>query len=188
MNNVKSVISNHNKRILRNTTPTKKSNCNCRNPSECPLKNNCLTTSVVYKAEVKTSEADEVKQYIGMTSGTFKKRYANHKKSFNNVRHSNETELSKYVWHLKNNGKSFDINWSILKRAPAVAAGGKRCGLCTEEKLCLLKAHHSKKASTLNKRSEIFSKCRHADRFSAGKFKRQENVSTCVSILPGVIK
>ena len=34
--------------------------------------------------------------YIGITAGTFKKRYANHMKSLKVQRYSTETELSKY--------------------------------------------------------------------------------------------
>jgi hypothetical protein len=51
--------------------------------------------------------------YIGMTAGTFKKRYANHKKSLNVPRYSAETELSKYAWKLKKSEKQYNIKWSI---------------------------------------------------------------------------
>ena len=45
--------------------------------------------------------------------------------------------------------------------------GKKSCELCLEEKLLILK---SKKEQTLNKRSELFAKCRHKNKFSALKF------------------
>ena len=99
-----------------------------------------------------------------MTSTSFKERYRNHTKSFKNAKYSKETELSKYVWKLKENGRKFNLKWSILKRAAAYSPGGKRCALCIEEKLQILKANRRK---TLNARSEIFSKCRHRDKFRA---------------------
>ena len=92
-----------------------------------------------------------------MTAGTFKKRYANHKKSLNVPRYSAETELSKYAWKLKKSGKQYNIKWSILKRARAYTAGAARCNLCLEEKVCLLEAD---KKRLLNKRSELFAKCK----------------------------
>ena len=114
-------------------------------------------------------ESQEVKQYIGMTASTFKERYNNHKKSFKNPLYQNETELSKYLWKLKETKKEFSVKWSVMKRTPSYSVGGKSCILCLEEKLCLLKADKNK---TLNKRSEIFAKCRHMDKFQAGRFKR----------------
>ena len=78
-----------------------------------------------------TSKEESVgkKEYIGMTADTFKKRYGNHKTSFNDLRYENETELSKYVWKLKRAGKNYDIKWSILKRASSYSPGGKHSHL-----------------------------------------------------------
>ena len=154
-------------------------NCNCRSHEDCPLQGSCFTKSIVYKAEVTLKESQEVKQYIGMTANTFKERYNNHKKSFKNPLYQNETELSKYLWKLKETKKEFSVEWSVMKRAPSYSVGGKSCILCLEEKLCLLKADKNK---TLNKRSEIFAKCRHMDKFQTGRFKRaRARISTRVS-------
>ena len=49
-------------------------------------------------------------------------------------------------------------------------AGGKICHLCLEEKIQILRSCNSN--SNLNKRSELFTKCIHARRFYAGRFKR----------------
>ena len=52
-----------------------------------------------------------------MTSNTFKERYRNHLiiKSFTHKKYSNETELSKHIWHLKQIKTDFTIKWSITK-------------------------------------------------------------------------
>jgi hypothetical protein len=135
--------------------------CNCNNCNECPLQKKCLLDCIAYKAEVVTNNS-EPKEYIGMTGNTFKKRLYNHNKSLNNVIYRNNTELSKYVWNLKEKQQDFTINWSILKRA---------CNLCLQEKLCILKAD---KSNLLNRRRELFSKCVHQKRFLAGKFERAQ--------------
>ena len=88
VNNVKSVISKHSKRVLREakstqeSTKDKKALCNCRNVKECPLNNMCLTKDLVY-------QANDRKTYIGMTATTFKDRYRNHKKSFDDIKYEN---------------------------------------------------------------------------------------------------
>ncbi len=90
---------------------------------------------------------------------TFKERYRNHIKSFNHKRYSNDTELSKYIWKLKDNKQDFDITWSVLKQSISYTGGSKRCNLCLEEKLCILKDKN--KQNLLNKKSEIVSTCNH---------------------------
>ena len=162
MNNVKSVISRHNKRVLRETKSEESTNdnnieklCNCRNVNECPLNNMCLTKDLVYQAEVKTKDNNDIKTYIGMTATTFKERYRNHKKSFNDIKYENETELSKHVWKLKLNREQFNIKWSILSPASSINAGGNSCNLCLEEKLQILRSYNSR--SNLIKRIAKFS-------------------------------
>ena len=172
MSNIKTSISNHNRRLLEQQIVPPSTGCNCRTLNECPLNEKCLTESLVYQAEITSTDAGEAKTYIGMTGGSFKKRYANHKKSINNPRYSSETELSKYIWDLKKKKQDFTINWSILKRVVPRAAGRNTCNLCLEEKLSILE---SNSARLLNKRSQLFSKCRHRFKFSARNFKRTRN-------------
>lgn len=53
MPNVKSTISKHSYRLLKQTILEPKSNqCNCRKADERPLDQKCLTDNVVYKAKV----------------------------------------------------------------------------------------------------------------------------------------
>ena len=99
MYNVRSVISRHNKRVLSKANSTQKSTkgkqCNCRNANECSLNQVCLTKDLVYQAEVTTKDNNERKTYIGMTATTFKDRYRNHKKSFDDIKYKNDTDVSK---------------------------------------------------------------------------------------------
>ena len=117
MSNVKSIITSHNTRIIRKSQPQDISaeNCNCRNKHACPLQNKCMSKDIVYNATISTGNTQDTKHYIGMTSNTFKERYRNHIKSFTHKKYSNETELSKHVWQLKQNKTDFTIKWSIIK-------------------------------------------------------------------------
>ena len=74
-----------------------------------------MSKDIVYKATVITSNSKDPKHYIGMTSNTFKEQYRNHIKTFTHKKYSNETELSKHVWHLKQNKTDFTIKRSIIK-------------------------------------------------------------------------
>ena len=58
-------------------------NCNCLRKNECPLDGKCLTTNTIYKATVLSDKPGyKDKIYIDLAETTFKKRFANHKKSF----------------------------------------------------------------------------------------------------------
>ena len=109
-----------------------------------------------------------------MSSTTFKERFRNHKKSIANPLYATNTELSKYVWSLKEKNKEYNIKWDIVKQVPSYKPGGKQCSLCSNVKLYILKAE---KGSILNKRSELFSRCIHQRRFLAGKFNRANSTS-----------
>ena len=125
MPNVKSIIDAHNKRVLKTLEPEVASvekSCNCRKKDQCSLHNQCLTKGIIYQATVTSIEGNEY--YVGLTDTDFKVRFANHKQSFKNVVHSNQTELSKYVWRLKNAKVNYNITWKILGRARAYPNDG----------------------------------------------------------------
>ena len=82
----------------------------------------------MYKAQVLTDNSTP-KEYIGMTGNSFKEIFNNHTKSFNNKIYKNSTELSKYVWHLKEKRSDFTNKWSIQKRADSYSNGKKSCNL-----------------------------------------------------------
>ena len=78
-----------------------------------------LTTSLIYNAQITSTTANQTttKNYIGLTEGTFKQRYTQHKSTFTHRKLSNSTELSKYMWQLKDSNISFTTKWSIIARA-----------------------------------------------------------------------
>ena len=115
MRNINSIIAAHNREILNQKTKLNYG-CNCRMEENCPLDNKFLTLGVVYQAKIKIDgNNDEEMRYIGLTNGTFKQRYANHCRYFKYKKYEKSSELSNYIWKLKNEGKSPMIEWSILK-------------------------------------------------------------------------
>ena len=61
----------------------------------CPMREACLTEDILYYARINCDdETYRPKLYKGICETTFKKRYANHKKSFNVEQNKNDTELS----------------------------------------------------------------------------------------------
>ena len=103
------------------------------------MSKNCLAKSVIYQATVKTSDKRPTQTYVGLTENEFKTRYTKWiKASFNNYEKHNSTELSKYIWNLKNNKISYSIRLEILKRAKSNSNASKRCNLCIWEKYFII--------------------------------------------------
>ena len=110
MPNMGSIINNHSKKILINNK-TPQDGCDCSENDECPLDNNCLINSVVYKANVTTDKDNSGKNYIGLTEGT-SKRYTQHKLSFRNRKYANRTEPAKHIhlWKFKDSKGNYKIS------------------------------------------------------------------------------
>ena len=163
--NVKTVILNHNKKILNKPTEqVLQKLCNCRRRAECPLAGECLQPAIVYNAVVNASNAGNAKLeklYTGATEPPWKERYGNHKCSFEKPSRRKESTLSSYVWKLKDDGFAYNVSWSLGRKSFPYRCGTRKCDLCLTEKLAILRNAHEKK-NTLNTRSEIMNKCRHS--------------------------
>lgn len=116
---------------------------------------------MIYQASVRDEKGGQ-QSYVGLTEGEFKSRYNNHKHSFQNPKQEHATELSKYIWKLKKSNTTYKISWKILARAKPYSNKTKRCNLCTMEKFYII---YHPELSTLNKKSELISTCRHAAKF-----------------------
>ena len=165
MPNVHQIITAHNKTILdkqikASENPTKE--CNCCYKESCPLQGKCLTESVVYQATVTRKDNQQKETYVGLTEGTFKTRYNNHTSSFGNQKHKHSTELSKYIWQLKQSTVEYSIRWKILRKCKAYSNKTKRCNLCLHEKYIII---YHPKLSSLNLRNELISTCIHRKKF-----------------------
>ena len=167
MPNMKRIISAINRKKLDDASNIHDSNktlkCTCHNKEECPFVEDgrCSLDAVIYRANVKILNdirAPDQRIYHGMTEQKFRERFRAHRKSFNNKKYKDDTELSKFIWQLKEKGKAFEIKWDIIERCSKYRPGMQHCPLCTAEKYHIL---ISDKKTCLNKRSELNSKCRH---------------------------
>ena len=159
----------HNKRILNSPKQRDKSrdnsvdnkSCNCRQKNTCPLNGNCLQSSVIYQATVKRNDNNTSETYIGLTENAFKTTYRNHTASIRHTKHRNSTELSKHVWSLKDNNIDYSISWRIISSSSSYNSSSKRCNLCLKEKFLIICRPD---LSSLNKRNELVSSCRHRNK------------------------
>ena len=163
MPNMETRIKGHNKKMMQ--PKHERVPCNCRVAASCPLKGECKSTNVVYEADVTSDSA--LKTYTGMSAPDFKSRYGNHMTSLRHERYEASTELAKYVWSLKRQNKAYEIGWSIKERARAYTNVTKRCNLCIAEKYHI---SISDRSTSLNKRTELVSKCRHSAKFLLGGY------------------
>ena len=155
---MKNLIQGHNSKLLsvaeREVTDRP---CNCRNKALCPLQGKCQVKNVIYKATVTSSKG--VKHYIGSTGGEFKKRFYNHTSSFKHPQKKFSTELSKYIWKLKEKNIDYKIEWKILRKIKQRNEKlHKICQTCNLERIEIALAD---KRSALNRRSEMTGKCVH---------------------------
>jgi hypothetical protein len=78
------------------------------------------------------------------------------------------TTLSKYVWELKRENAPYEISWKKLVKGRVFNPVTKTCQLCLKEKYLIM---FSPEGATLNKRTELYSTCRHRLKLLLGNLK-----------------
>ena len=119
-----------------------------------------MSEGTVYTAKV--THDDGVHFYHGTSEGPVKGRINKHYTSFRHRKYEHDTELSKFIWQLKDKGKNFNITWSIARKARKYQCGSGCCVLCLTEKLLIARNNEE---GMLNARTELISKCRHKNKF-----------------------
>ena len=170
--NIKNIISSHNKKILRAPQVEEKKSCNCSRGKQCPLDGKCKQNNIVYEATIESNIANyQPKTYIGSCSTTFKERFGNHKQSIENKDYSEQTSLSKECWKIKDAGGEPTVSWKIAKLCRPCTP--MSCDLCTSEKLLIAKYEEK---NLINKKNEMVSKCRHVKHFMLANFEEKNDV------------
>ena len=95
--------------------------------------------------------------------------------SFNNEHLEHSRSLFKYIWDLKAKNTNFRLKWRILTSASAYCNTTKRCNLCIQENFYIL---CKPLLASLNKRSELFSSCRHISKYIFSKH------NNCIALNP----
>ena len=163
MPNIRSKITVTTKKILQHKPAEPQKLCNCLVKEDCPLNGLCLTSSILYQATIKCSDSKcKQKRYKGICETTFKKLYANHKKSFNLINSKNDTNLSVEYWTLKQKQQAPRLTWEMKGQYKTYNPVLKRYNLCLNEKLAIIDDPYK---NVLNKRSEVISQCHHRNKF-----------------------
>ena len=171
---IESRLSKHssNKKIINPPKDNIARTCNFIRKHQCPLNEKCLTNNVLYQASITTTEENpKTKIYYGVCETAFKLRYANHKKTFNNIEYQTDTDLSNEYWNIILANQISNISWKILGTHKSYNQSSKQCVLCLTEKLAI--ALH-KDDNILNKRSEIISKCRHRNKYMLASYDNKD--------------
>ena len=111
---------------------------------------------------------------IGLAETPFKDRYRNHKKDFNHKKYCNSTELSKYIWQLKDSDIIPEISWDIFAQVNSKTRINF-CLLCLTEKLKIIDVFDDPRL--LNKKSELVNTCRHQNKLLLKSFKRNSRTN-----------
>ena len=97
----------------------------------------------------------------------FKKRYENHKQSFNLIHSKNDTALSIEYWILKQKQRAQRLTWEIKGQYQAYNPTLKKCNLNLIEKLEII---DSPDKNLLRKRSEVIPQHRYPNKFKLVNF------------------
>ena len=169
MNNMKREVSRHNTKILngdKGAAAQQQFKCTCtphRKPDTCRVLPGigCQVDNLVYRATVTRNDTSHRETYTGSTYNPIKTRVNQHNGDINTQNEERSgTTLSVYVRKLIRQNIPYTINWAIIKRAAPYNPITKICRLCIYEKFHIL---FHPEDSTLNQRSEFFSKCWHKE-------------------------
>ena len=93
-----------------------------------------LEPNTLYQAD-NSFEKFETKIYYGISGTKFKTRFSNHKKSFNQEKHKDDTQLSNELWNIKASKEEPVLVWKILGQYQPYNVNTKQCLLCLNERL-----------------------------------------------------
>ena len=128
MENMKSIINKHDKRVTATNPPCPRNkHATVRAKTNAHWTTISSPTTLYNNAQVTASEDVIGKCYIGLTEGTFKQGFAQHKLCFRNRKYVNSTELSKNIWNLQDNNKYYDIQRSIIAKVRPYNNISRKC-------------------------------------------------------------
>ena len=102
------------------------------------MNGNCPVQNVVYKCTVSATPNFAKRVYPGVAEGDWNQRFYNHKKLIKSKSYSNDTNLSSYLWDLREKHDVFPtLTWSAVKSVHGYSNISKRCLLCLNEKVLI---------------------------------------------------
>ena len=134
--NIKSKSCTHNKKILSTPVNHNTRKCICINKYTCPLNGNYLLENILYIVKIKSDKKNyQPRNFKEISEKTFKKRYENHKRSFNINRPKDDIKLSVEHWNLEAANSNSKVTRPLKSQFSAYKPQSKRCSLCLNEKL-----------------------------------------------------
>ena len=137
--NIRSKIYGHNNKIVQPKPTELQKLYSCLAKEGCPMNGLCFTSNILCQATINCSDSKyKQKRYKRICETTFKKHYANHKKSFNLIKFKNDTILSIEYWNLKQKQQASRLKWEIKGQYKTYYPTLKKCNLCLNEKLAII--------------------------------------------------
>ena len=155
MNNMSKIIKRHNKKVTLKSRD-QKPKCNCRKKEESPMEGNCQINDVVYKYDATRPLLQKV--YFGFAEEAWKRCFYNQKLSFKHKIFQWNNTFKLYV-----SSDAPNLKWFVLRCVPPYSNISRKCFMYLYEKLAIITYQNQKEL--LNKTSELFCKCRHANKF-----------------------
>ena len=131
------------------------------------------TTKAQSKVDVHCEAKKGHKFYFRVAQTPFKEMFWNHNKDFNHEQYIKSTELSKYIWSLKDAGTPYTINWPIAAQVKGTTQVNY-CPFCLTEKYHLIEYFND--ILFLNKKSEFINACRHQSKLLLKNLKRNDSM------------
>ena len=141
MNNMASIISSHNGKVLAPAPEQASRTCKCTHPQNCPINGHCLTECAVYKASVSAPNnppatitnwlRDHSNPATIVTPGHYAVKAAGGKLNY-------QIRLDLQDQHL-----DYEVQWSIAQRAAPYKCDKRRCDVCLSEKMVIALADPS---------------------------------------------
>ena len=75
-----------------------------------------MIRNVIYRVDVSNEANNDQELYIGLSRTTFKVRYNNHKQDVKHIKYQYNTELTRFIWNLKNNNIKYYIQWKVIDK------------------------------------------------------------------------
>ena len=82
----------------------------------------------------------------------------------------NKTTLTSKVWEIKDKKENYVIKWKKIEQSKSYVPGMKRCNLCLRETYNIIFKKPENGRILLNKNSEIWSSCRHKDKWKVKNY------------------
>ena len=130
-----------------------------------------MTPKIIYCDDVSNEANNDQQFYFGLAETTFKGCYNNHKWDVKHIKSHYNTELTKYIWNLKNNSIKYNIQWKVVDEVYG-NANSTKCKLCLTEELWII--NHVNDSNILNKKSELINECRHLNKFLLKLVKKKQ--------------